>query len=90
VYKGKYLGLVGGTAWLPLNKHQLCSCKGNLLQKDLIEDFLRDQGLLAQTMPANLGILFRRDTFFGPTGHRWRILRVYRYILMRLLPQFLT
>jgi hypothetical protein len=40
----------------------------HLLQEDLIEDCLRDQGLLPQTMPANQELLFRRDAFLGPMG----------------------
>ena len=40
----------------------------HLLQEDLIEDCLRDQGLLVQTMPANQELLFRRDAFLGPMG----------------------
>ena len=47
----------------------------HLLQEDLIEDCLRDQGLLVQTMPANQELLFRRDAFLGPMGHRWRVLK---------------
>lgn len=31
-----------------------------------IEDCLRDQGLLVQTMAANQELLFRRDAFLGP------------------------
>ena len=42
----------------------------HLLQEDLIEDCLRDQGLLVQTMPANQELLFRRDAFLGPMGAR--------------------
>ena len=45
---------------MPLQKH--------LLQEDLTEDCLRDQGLLAQTMPANQELLFKRDAFLGPLG----------------------
>ena len=37
-----------------------------LLQEDLTEDCLRNQGLLAQTMPANQELLFRRDAFLRP------------------------
>ena len=47
----------------------------HLLQEDLIEDFLRDQGLLTQTMPANWDLLFRRDAFWGPMGHKWKVLK---------------
>jgi hypothetical protein len=39
-----------------------------LLQEDIIEDCLRDQGLLVQTMPASQELLFRRDAFLGPMG----------------------
>jgi hypothetical protein len=45
--------------WMTRQKH--------LLQEDLIEDCLRDQGLLAQT--ANQELLFRSDAFLGPIGH---------------------
>jgi hypothetical protein len=47
----------------------------HLLLKVVIEDCLRDQGLLAQTVPANWEMLFRRDAFLGPVGHRWRVLK---------------
>jgi hypothetical protein len=47
----------------------------HLLQEDLIEDCLRDQGLLVQTMPANQELLFRRDAFLRPMGCRWRVLK---------------
>ena len=40
----------------------------HLLQKDLIKDCLREQGLLVQTMPANQELRFRRDAFLGPMG----------------------
>jgi hypothetical protein len=49
--------------------------QGHLLQEDLVEDCLRDQGLLVQTMPANQELLFRRDAFLGPMGRRWRVLK---------------
>ena len=42
----------------------------HLLQEDLIEDCLREQGLLVQTMPANQELLFRRDAFLGPMRAR--------------------
>jgi hypothetical protein len=38
------------------------------LQVDLIEDCLREQGLLVQIMPANQELLFRIDTFLEPMG----------------------
>lgn len=39
------------------------------LQKHrLQEDCLRDLGSLVQTMLANHGLIFPRDTFLGPTG----------------------
>jgi hypothetical protein len=47
----------------------------HLLQEDLIEDCLRYQGLLVQTMPANPELLFRRAAFLGPMGYGWRILK---------------
>jgi hypothetical protein len=39
-----------------------------LLQEDLIEDCLREQELLVQTVLANQKLLFRIDTFLGPMG----------------------
>ena len=47
----------------------------HLLQEDQTEDCLRDQGLVKQAMPANWELLFRRDAFLGPMGHRWRVLK---------------
>jgi hypothetical protein len=47
----------------------------HLLWENLIEDCLRGQGLLMQTMPANQERLFRRDTFLGPMGFGWRVLK---------------
>jgi hypothetical protein len=38
-------------------------------KEDLIEDCLRDQGLLALTIPANRELLFRREVFSGPMWH---------------------
>ena len=38
--------------------------------EDLIEDCLRDQGLLKETMLANQELLFRRDPFWGTNGAR--------------------
>jgi hypothetical protein len=38
----------------------------HFLPEDLIEDCLRDQGLVVQTMPADQELLFRRDAFLGP------------------------
>jgi hypothetical protein len=46
-----------------------------LLQEDLIEDCLRDQGLLTQIMPANQELLFGRDAFLGPMGQGWKVLK---------------
>ena len=40
----------------------------HLLQEDLIEDCLGEQGLLVQVMSANQELLFKRDTFLGPMG----------------------
>jgi hypothetical protein len=42
----------------------------HFLQEALIDDCLRDQGLLVQTVPANQELLFRHDTFLGPMGAR--------------------
>ena len=41
----------------------------------LIEDCLRDQGLLIETMPVNRELLYRKDTFLGLMGHWWRVLK---------------
>lgn len=38
--------------------HQGSAPQKHLLQEDLVEDFLRNQGLLVQTMPANGELLF--------------------------------
>jgi hypothetical protein len=42
----------------------------HLLLEDLIEDCLRDEAFLVQTMPANQELLFRRDAFLEPMGVR--------------------
>jgi hypothetical protein len=47
----------------------------HLLQEDLIEDCLRDQGWLTQIMLANQELLFRRDVFLETMGCRWRVLK---------------
>ena len=52
----------------------------HLLQENLTEDCLRDQGFLAQRMPANQELLFRRDAF-SPMGHRWRVLKELAAVL---------
>lgn len=49
--------------------------KTHILLEGLIEDFLGDQGLFVQTMPANQEPLFRRDAFLGPVGCGWRVLK---------------
>ena len=41
----------------------------HLLQEDLIENYLRNQGLLMQTIPPNQELLFRKDAFLGQIGH---------------------
>jgi hypothetical protein len=46
-----------------------------LLQEELVEDCLRYQGLLEQTMPANRELLFRRVAFLEPMGPGWRVLK---------------
>lgn len=53
----------------------LVQLQKHLLQEDLIENCLRDQGLLMQTMLANRELLFRRDAFLGPMGRGWRVLK---------------
>jgi hypothetical protein len=53
----------------------------HLLQEDLIENCLRDQGLLMQTILANRELLFRRDAFLGSMGHRWRVLKELAAVL---------
>lgn len=40
----------------------------HLLQGDLIEDCLKDQGLMTQIMPGNQKLLFRKDSFSEPMG----------------------
>jgi hypothetical protein len=49
--------------------------QNHLLQEELIEDCLRDQGLLLKTVPLNWELLFRRYTFLGPMGSRRRVLK---------------
>jgi hypothetical protein len=51
------------------------------LQEDLIEDCLRDQGLLVQIMPVNQELLFGTDTFLGPIGPEWRALKELAAVL---------
>jgi hypothetical protein len=51
--------------------------QSHILQEDLIDNFLKDQGLLMQTMPANQELLFRRDAFLEPMGCRWRVLKEF-------------
>jgi hypothetical protein len=46
-----------------------------LLEEDLIEDYLRDQGLLVQTMTTNQELLFRSDAFLAPMWCGWRVLK---------------
>jgi hypothetical protein len=53
----------------------------HLLQEELTEDCLRDQGMQLQTMPANRELLFRRDLFLGPMGKGWRVLKVLSDVL---------
>lgn len=62
----------------------------HLLQENLIEDCLRDQGLLMQTMPANQELLFRRDAFLEPMSHRWRVLKELAAVFGELASAFLT
>jgi len=50
--------------------------KRHLLQEDLIENCLRKEGLLMQTMLANQVLLFRITvSFSGPMGLVWRVLK---------------
>lgn len=66
-----YRRCVAGTVGhLYVNARAPCTRKSikQLLQKDLIEDCLRKQGLLVQTMLANQELLFRREAFLGPMG----------------------
>ena len=53
----------------------------HLPQEDLIEDSLREQGLLVQAMPANQELLFRRDVFMGLLGPGWRVLKELAAVL---------
>jgi hypothetical protein len=43
--------------------------------------YLRDQGLLTQTMSANQEWPFRRDAILGPMGHWWRVLKELAAVL---------
>ena len=69
--------------------------QNHLLQKDRIEDWLRDQGFLVHTMPTNWEMLFRRkDAFLGPMMHERCILKelpaVFRWAccsISHLLPE---
>jgi hypothetical protein len=70
--------IIAGTARPPLCKPLVggsAQPQKHLLQRDLVEHCLRDQGLLAQTMPANQTLLFRSDVFLGPMRHLWRVLK---------------
>jgi hypothetical protein len=57
-----------------------------LLQENLIEDYLRDQGLLVQTMPTNQDLLFRKGASLGPT----RVLKELAAVFRKLAAAFLT
>jgi hypothetical protein len=59
----------------------------HVLQEDLIEDCLGDQGLLVQTMPANQELLFKRDVFLEPG---WRVLKELAAVFRELAEAFLT
>jgi hypothetical protein len=50
--------------------------KNLLKEEDLIEDRLRDQGLLVQLIPANQELLFRRDDQWGAGGGYERSLQL--------------
>ena len=58
----------------PLLNARTVKPQRHLLREDLIEDCLRDQGLLTQTTPANRELLFRSDAFLGPLGRGRRVL----------------
>jgi hypothetical protein len=58
----------------------------HLLQEDLIEDCLRNQGLLTQTIPANQELLFRRAAFLGPMGCGWRVLKELAALILDISP----
>ena len=47
----------------------------HLLLEELMEDWLRDQRLLVQIMPANQKLLVRKDAFLVPMGPGRRILK---------------
>lgn len=51
----------------------------HLLQEDLTEDCLRDQGLLV--LSADQELLFRREAFLGPMGCRRRVLKELAAVL---------
>jgi hypothetical protein len=74
---GFLLFTVPGMAGPPVDKHQGLRSQPQkiLLQEDLTEDCLRNQGLLKQTVLANRELLFRRDALLGPRGHKWSVLK---------------
>jgi hypothetical protein len=41
-------------------------------------------------MPANQELLFRRDSFLGPIGHKWRVLKELAAVFRELGMAFLT
>ena len=62
--------------------HPYLKPQRHLLQEDLIEDCLRDHGVLTQTMPPNVALLFR-GAFLGSMGREWGVLK-------ELAAEFLT
>jgi len=62
----------------------------HLLLKDLIEDWLIDQGLLTQTVPANRKLLYRSDAFLEPMVCGWKALKELTAALDELAVTFLT
>ena len=51
------------------------------LQEDLIKDCLREQGLLAQIMPANWDLLFSIDALLKPMRAWVRVLKKLTAVL---------
>lgn len=59
------LSIVGMQGHLYINAKGFTATKKHLLQEDLIEYCLRDQGLLMQTMPANQELAVHEQCFLG-------------------------
>lgn len=62
--------LEAGTVIPPFCKRRRHAAEKASPAEDLVEDCLRGQGLLVQTISANQELLFRREAFLGPMGRR--------------------